>query len=98
MDDAKILRHVDHTLLAASASAAEIEKLCGEAVKYNTASVCIPPCYAKYARALYPELNIGVVIGFPLGYDTIYAKSSAIQTAFNDTADEFDMVINITDV
>ena len=98
MDDGAILIHVDHTLLTAAASWAEIEQLCYEAVKYGTASVCVPPCYISRIRKAYPKLNICTVIGFPLGYDSVSTKAAAAQTACDDGADELDMVINITDV
>ena len=98
MDDAYILSHVDHTLLAATASWSQIDKICNEAIKYKTASICIPPCYVKRARESYKDLNIGTVIGFPLGYDAIAVKAVALQTAISEGADEIDMVINITDV
>ena len=42
-----IISHVDHTLLKAAASWEEIRKLCDEAVKYHTASVCVPSSYVK---------------------------------------------------
>ena len=98
MDDAYILGHVDHTLLSATASWAEIEKLCGEAVQYKTASVCVPPCYVKRIREVFPELVICTVIGFPLGYSDTAVKATEAQLALKDGAGELDMVINITDV
>ena len=98
MEDAYILSHVDHTLLAATATWPEIEQLCNEAIKYNTASVCIPPCYIGRIRKEFPKLNICTVIGFPLGYDTTFTKQAAAQAAIGDGANELDMVINITDV
>lgn len=42
-----IISHVDHTLLKAAASWEEIRKLCDEAVKYQTASVCVPSSYVN---------------------------------------------------
>ena len=98
MDDAFILSHVDHTLLSAPASWAEIDKLCGEAIKYKTASICIPPYYIKRIRTVYPDINICTVIGFPLGYDAITVKAVAVQMAVEDGVNELDMVINLTDV
>ena len=62
-----ILSHVDHTLLKAAASWEEIRKLCDEAVKYHTASVCVPSSYVKKIRENYPRLTICTVVGFPLG-------------------------------
>ncbi|MCL2079315.1 MAG: deoxyribose-phosphate aldolase [Oscillospiraceae bacterium] len=98
MDNSTIFSHVDHTLLTMTATQADIERLCGEAVTYKTACVCIPPCYIKHVRSLFPSLNICSVIGFPLGYDSIYTKSAAVQIALGDGADELDMVINLADV
>lgn len=59
-----ILSHVDHTLLKAAASWEEIRKLCDEAVKYHTASVCVPSSYVKKIRENYPRLTICTVVGF----------------------------------
>ena len=98
MDDAYILKHVDHTLLSSTATWSEIDSLCSDAIKYNTASVCIPPCYIKRIRAAYPDINICTVVGFPLGYDVLAVKALAVQAAIEDGADEVDMVINLTDV
>ena len=98
MEDGDILRHVDHTLLAATASWPEIQRLCDEAVKFSTASVCVPPCYIGRIRKEFPELNICTVIGFPLGYDAASTKAAAARVACDDGVDELDMVINISDV
>ena len=98
MDNTQILSHVDHTLLTATASWTEVEQLCKEAVGFNTASVCIPPCYIGRVRKAFPGLKICTVIGFPLGYDATPAKLAAAKTAIDDGADELDMVVNISDV
>ena len=98
MDDKYILKHVDHTLLAATSSWQEIKKLCDEAVLFGTASVCVPPNYIKRIRKAYPALNICTVIGFPLGYYKKEVKLVEIKEALKDGADEFDMVVNISDV
>jgi len=98
MEDSYILSHVDHTLLAATSSWSEIEKLCNEAIKYKTASACIPPCYVKRVRSAFPELTICCVVGFPLGYNIMAAKALETQAAIGDGADEIDTVINLSDV
>ena len=49
MNEKEILRHVDHTLLSQEAVWDEIRQVCDDAVKYDTASVCIPPSYVKQA-------------------------------------------------
>jgi len=94
----EIFRHIDHTLLKAVSSWAEIEKLCAEAIRFKTASVCVPPSYVKPISNAYGNLNICTVIGFPLGYSVSAAKQLEAEAALADGAAELDMVINIGDV
>ena len=98
MTNEEILAHVDHTLLKATATWVEIEKLCTEAVRYKTASVCVPPSYVRRIHEAYSGLNICTVIGFPLGYSDVTAKAMEAEAAVDDDANELDMVINIGDV
>ena len=98
MTYSEMLHLVDHTLLKACASWEEICRLCDEAVEYQTASVCVPPCYIKRIRETYPDLTICTVVGFPLGYSVTEAKVCEVREALADGADEIDMVINLTDV
>ncbi|MCD8036317.1 MAG: deoxyribose-phosphate aldolase [Clostridiales bacterium] len=98
MDTKDILKHIDHTLLKAVSDRESIKKLCEEALEYETASVCIPPSYVKYAKETFPELNVCTVIGFPLGYCTTAVKAFEAADAVKNGADEIDMVVNIGDV
>lgn len=98
MDRNEILKHIDHTQLKPFAVWEDLEKLCQEAIKYQTASVCIPPAYIARVHAKWPLLNICTVVGFPLGYSTTAAKVTEIKEALKDGANEIDMVVNISDV
>ena len=99
MEQLYIMKHIDHTLLKAFATWDEIQALCDEAIKYSTASVCVPPTYIKRIHDKYNEkINICTVIGFPLGYSSTKAKIAECQQAIEDGANEIDMVINISDV
>jgi deoxyribose-phosphate aldolase len=98
MTNEEIFRHIDHTLLKAVSSWAEIEKLCTEAIRFKTASVCVPPSYVKPISSAYSNLNICTVIGFPLGYSLSAVKQREAEAALADGASELDMVINIGDV
>ena len=87
------------TQLKAFATWEDIKKLCDEAVEYQTASVCIPPCYIQRVKEAYGEqINICTVVGFPLGYSVTEAKIAETKKALEDGASEIDMVINISDV
>ncbi len=95
MDIKEMVHHVDHTQLKAFATWKDMAALCEEALRFQTASVCIPPCYVKKVRENYPGLCICTVIGFPLGYSTTAVKVAETADAVANGADEIDMVINI---
>ncbi len=94
----EILKHIDHTLLKPFATYEMIKDLCNEAVKNNTASVCVPPCYVKRIHGDFPDLDICTVIGFPLGYETTEGKIADTLECLKNGAKEIDMVINICEV
>lgn len=99
MDKKEILKHIDHTLLKAVATWEDIKVLCDEAIKYETASVCVPACYISRIHETYGDkINICTVVGFPLGYSVTEAKILETRKAIEDGANEIDMVINISDV
>ena len=96
MELQEILSKCDHTLLAQTATWAEIKAICDDGMKYHTASVCIPASFVKQAKAYVGDkLPICTVIGFPNGYDTTAAKCFMASDAVDNGADEVDMVINI---
>ena len=96
MDVDKILAACDHTLLHQDATFDDIRALCDDAIKYGTASVCIPPCYVKEAKQYVGDrMKICTVIGFPNGNMTTTVKVLETFDAIDKGADEIDMVINI---
>ena len=96
MDKNDILKHVDHTLLLQTATWEEIRQICDDAVKYQTASVCIPPSYVKQAAEyMQGKMAVCTVIGFPNGYMTTKVKEFEAKDAIANGASEIDMVINI---
>lgn len=98
MDNKEILSHIDHTLLKAYSTWDSIKEICEDAIKYETASVCIPQTYIERIKENYPDLNICTVIGFPLGYNLTESKIVEAKEAINKGANEIDMVVNIPDV
>ncbi len=92
-----IARLIDHTLLKPDATAAEIQRVCQEAVEYHFAAVCINPCYVKLAYELTRGSGVKVcsVVGFPLGASVSEIKALEARRAIRDGAKEIDMVINI---
>ena len=99
MDIKEILTHADHTLLTQTAAWEDIKGICDDGIRYNTASICIPPSFVKAAYDYISEqgaqLKVCTVIGFPNGYSTTAVKAFETKDAVSNGADEIDMVINI---
>ena len=97
MELANILKACDHTLLRVDCTSEEIKAICDQGIKYQCASVCIPPCHVAGARRYAGEgLKICTVIGFPNGYATSAVKAFEAKDAIDNGADEIDMVINLS--
>ncbi|MGL5757094.1 MAG: deoxyribose-phosphate aldolase [Paraclostridium sp.] len=92
-----IAKMIDHTVLKAVATTADIKKLCKEAKEYNFFSVCINPANIELAKKELEgsEVKVCTVIGFPLGANTSEVKAFETKDAIEKGADEVDMVINI---
>jgi deoxyribose-phosphate aldolase len=92
-----INKYIDHTLLKATATKADIVKLCNEAKEYNFYAVCVNGCYVELAAKELQdsEVKVAAVIGFPLGAMTTKAKVFEAKDCIKNGASEIDMVINI---
>lgn len=96
MDIKEILSKVDHTLLKQESTWQQIKEICDDGIKYETASICIPPSFVKQASDYVKgKIPICTVIGFPNGYNTTEVKCAETEDAVTNGADEIDMVINI---
>src|SRR5271154_4884178 len=92
-----VASYIDHTLLKAACTSAEINKLCLEAIEYGFAAVCLPPFVVGQAVQNLKGTGVktATVIGFPMGYSSIDAKITETQNAIANAADELDVVINL---
>ncbi|MFZ2961333.1 MAG: deoxyribose-phosphate aldolase [Candidatus Ozemobacteraceae bacterium] len=93
----ELARTIDHTLLKATATTAEVTKLCEEARQYRFASVCVNPFHVALSAKLLQSSPVKVctVVGFPLGATSTYTKVAETRDAVANGADEIDMVINV---
>jgi deoxyribose-phosphate aldolase len=94
---AELARYFDATILKADTKPDYIMKLCKEARENKYFGVCVNPCYVSVAKALLDgsDVKLVTVIGYPLGANTLTVKSVEAARAFDEGADELDMVINI---
>ena len=90
-------KYIDHTILKATASSADVQKLCEEAIEYEFYSVCVNGCYVADAKHLLQGnyVKVAAVVGFPLGAMTTAAKVFEARDAVENGASEIDMVINV---
>ena len=96
MDLKELAGILDHTLLKQTATLEEVKILCDEAMRYHTASVCIPPVYVKdAAEYVRGKIPICTVVGFPNGYNTTAVKVFEAKEAIENGAEEIDLVINL---
>ena len=96
MNIKSILASVDHTLLSTTATWEEIKNICDDGIRFQTASICIPPCYVKTAtQYVKGKVPVCTVIGFPNGYSTTAIKVYETTDAVDNGANEIDMVIPV---
>jgi deoxyribose-phosphate aldolase len=86
--------HIDHTVLGPETTPADVERLCGEARKHGM-NVCVPPCYLDIATEEDDDLTVATVIGFPHGQNAPAGKRAEAELAWEDGADELDVVTNV---
>ena len=90
-------KYIDHTILKATASSTDVQKLCEEAIEHEFYSVCVNGCYVADAKHLLQgtDVKVAAVVGFPLGAMTTAAKVFEAKEVVENGASEIDMVINI---
>jgi deoxyribose-phosphate aldolase len=88
---------IDHTLLATTATAADIERLCREAVAHGFGAVCVNPWHLPRAAALLRgQAPVAVTVaGFPLGAAQTDVKAREAGLAVEQGAAGVDMVLNL---
>lgn len=93
----QLAKIIDSTLVKATATKSEIEKLCREAVQYGFGCVVVNPTYVKLATSLIEgtEIKVGSTVGFPFGVALPEIKALEAVKAVEDGASELDMVLNL---
>jgi deoxyribose-phosphate aldolase len=95
--DPSVAALIDHTILKADATRADVLKICREARQYSFASVCVNPYWVPLVRQELKgsPVKVCTVVGFPLGATSTEAKVCETAGAVRAGAQEIDMVINI---
>ena len=93
-------KFIDHTFLSPQATAADIKRLCQEAIQYGFYAVCVPPYFVSKARQelLDKGVKLATVVGYPYGYSETPIKVAEARRSLDEGADELDIVINVSAV
>ena len=95
-----LAKSIEHTLLRPDTSLDDIRTLCEEAQKYGFGGVCVPPLFVRDCKRILEDspskIQVVTVVGFPMGYSAIAAKSEEIKRATDEEVDEIDAVVNIS--
>jgi deoxyribose-phosphate aldolase len=87
----------DHSILGTYTPKEDVQKFCGETIKYDFACVYVNPCDVCYAKSIVGDkAKVGTVIGFPQGANTTAVKIFEGLEAIENGADELDIVINVS--
>ena len=92
--DDSLARAIEHTLLRASATPADVDQLCEEALRYGFCGVCVNPAHVTRARACLAGsvLRVVTVAAFPLGANVAAVAAREAEQAALDGAQEIDLV------
>ena len=100
---AELARMIDHTILKAEATEAEVRKIVAEAAAHRFASVCVNPRWASLVSELLHAAKVDdpadrpvatcACVGFPLGANRTSTKAIEAASCVKDGAGEVDMVI-----
>lgn len=97
----ELAKFLEHTIVKPDTTLKDVIRVCEEAIRFGFAAVCVPPPFVRDARRVLGERNkvrLATVVGFPLGYAAISAKSEEIKRAMDEGADEINAVLNLTQV
>ncbi|MEA5385970.1 deoxyribose-phosphate aldolase [Haloarculaceae archaeon H-GB11] len=85
---------IEHTVLGPETTPADVQSVLDDAIEYGM-KACIPPCYLGEAASYAPTVEVSTVVGFPHGQHAPEAKAEEARLAWEDDADELDVVANL---
>ncbi|MFB6354077.1 MAG: deoxyribose-phosphate aldolase [Halobacteriales archaeon] len=94
MDRADLAGRIDHTVLGPETTPADVRRVLDEALEHGM-NACIPPCYVAEAADYAPSVPLVTVVGFPHGQHATATKREEAARAWDDGADELDVVLNV---
>jgi deoxyribose-phosphate aldolase len=93
-----IEQYLEYTLLKPNTTITDVRNLCEIAIEKGMGGVCIPPLFVREAKRMvgeYSKTKVVTVVGFPMGYSALAAKTEEIKRAVDEGADEIDGMLNL---
>jgi len=94
MDADALAARIEHTVLGTETTFADVRGVLDESLARGMRS-CVPPCYVAEATDYAPSVPLTTVVGFPHGQNATAAKREEAVFAWQDGADELDVVANV---
>ncbi len=97
MKRAELASKIDHTILKCDTSAADVDRVCAEAIELGCAAVCVNGRWVTRVveRLAGRGVKTAAVIGFPLGAMATEIKVAETKQVVRDGAVEVDMVMDV---
>ena len=93
-DAADVTGRIEHTVLGPETTPDDVIEVLDAAIEYGLRA-CLPPCYLELADGYAPTVPLSTVVGFPHGQHTTAAKVAEATDAWEEGADELDVVMNV---
>jgi len=94
VDPASVTDRIEHTVLGPQTTPDDVIGVLDVAIEYDTRA-CVPPCYLDLASGYAPTVPLVTVVGFPHGTHGTETKCYEATAAWEDGADELDVVLNV---
>jgi deoxyribose-phosphate aldolase len=85
---------IEHTVLGPTTTADDVIRVADDAIDYGM-RVCVPPTHVGLTAGYAPSVPVSTVVGFPHGQHTAEVKCYEAREAWEDGADELDVVLNV---
>jgi len=94
MDAEEFAGRIEHTVLGTVTTLADVKEVLDACLAHGMRA-CVPPCYVAEAHDYAPSVPLATVVGFSQGQNATAAKREEAVFAWEDGADELDVVMNV---
>jgi deoxyribose-phosphate aldolase len=91
-----LAHYLDNAVHRATATEADVKKVCEEVLKYGFNAAFVNPCWVSLAKNFLKDKGkVGTIVSFPIGQDTTESKILSCLDLIKKGADELDISANV---